>query len=167
VKTPHSEGMVENSPAFRTSLSRAWERGSVSRSTLEHRDIVRSFEGLALSGAVAGHSPNGTGLCVFIPEGWSRIARRFNAGTWRQRASSPEGTAEKCRWVSRPCGTYQSQTSTPALKRRAILDHPSGTETGPTILNPGDIGSKIHGPVRAALCLLRSTHTTIRRLEPS
>jgi len=48
----------------------------------------------------------------------------------RQRAPSPEGTAESdC--ISRPFGTYPSRASNPALKRRAIVICPSGTEAGP------------------------------------
>ena len=61
----------------------------------------------------------------FVPEGHMTIVRRFNAGTKRERQSSPEGTVDPAR-LSHPFGTYTSATSNPALKRRVILNHPSG-----------------------------------------
>jgi hypothetical protein len=42
---------------------------------------------------------------LFIPEGWPKIARRFNAGGESGEPVSPEGTAESAHLLSRPFGT--------------------------------------------------------------
>ena len=76
-----------------------------------------------------------------IPEGWLRIARRFNAGIAIEEWSSPEGTAESVQ-LSRPFGTYASRTSNPALKRRAIVVYPSGIGRTCFASNPGGIGAE-------------------------
>ncbi len=50
-------------------------------------------------------------------------------------ATSPAGTTEiEC--ASRPSGTYPSRTSNPALKRRAIIVSPSGTEAAHVTSKP-------------------------------
>ena len=56
------------------------------------------------------------------------IARRFNAGNHGKRESSPEGTAEdRCGTTVQPSlRDLARPTMIPALKRRAILIHPSG-----------------------------------------
>jgi uncharacterized protein len=75
---------------------------------------------------------NAASISTFIPKGWLTIARRFIAGTTGEREPSPEGTAETdC--LSRPFGTYRSRPINPALKRRAIVVCPSGTESGPPL----------------------------------
>ena len=52
---------------------------------------------------------------------------------------SPEGKAEPDR-VSRPYGTHPTRTLNPALKRRAILICPSGTETASSASKVSGIG---------------------------
>src|SRR2546421_10480092 len=95
-----------------------------------------------------------------IPEGWLRIARRFNAGREVRESPVPKGPlngfgvpasaggtvnfahaainrkrhpaeAGTPNPFSRPCGTYSTQQPNPALKRRAIFVGPSGTRRLP------------------------------------
>ena len=51
----------------------------------------------------------------------------FQGRDSRERGSSPAGTAEIAR-LSRPSGTYRTRFTDPALKRRAIVACPFGTE---------------------------------------
>jgi hypothetical protein len=67
---------------------------------------------LAVKRKPRGPVTGGRNAEIVIPEGWRRIARRFNAGITSQRALSPEGTVEPdC--LSRPSGTPRTS---PALK---------------------------------------------------
>jgi hypothetical protein len=59
--------------------------------------------------------------------------------------SSPEGTVEDGRWLSRPFGTYPFRTSIPALKRRAIVVCPSGTKAVARYGPPNQITKKLAG----------------------
>ena len=67
-------------------------------------------------------------LCV-VPEGHSRIARRFNAGIRVPHGPSPAGTAETARVkpFSRPCGAWLFRSVHPRLKPWAIAIGPCGT----------------------------------------
>ena len=55
-----------------------------------------------------------------------RIARRFNAGSGDTIGKSPAGTTEP-HFLNRPFGTLRERHGNPALKRRAIVECPSGT----------------------------------------
>src|SRR5580700_3237723 len=74
------------------------------------------------------------------PGGMVENSPAFQRRDKSERASSPEGTAERGRRISRPFGTYPSLTSIPALKRRAIVVGPSGTETGSAVSREFAIG---------------------------
>lgn len=63
-------------------------------------------------------------VAVLVPKAQLKIARRFNAGSNHPTATSPEGAIEV---FSRPFGTRFSFPPIPALKRRAIVESPSGT----------------------------------------
>ena|SRR5258708_2793639 len=62
---------------------------------------------------------------ALVPEGQSRIAQRFNAGcgiVWhKSRKGRPKNLL-----LGRPSGTCLLSTRYPALKRWAIVSHPSG-----------------------------------------
>ncbi len=79
------------------------------------------------------------GFQLHHPGGMVENSPAFQRRDDGRRAPSPVGTAEiEC--FSRPSGTYPSGTSIPALKRRAIIARPSGTEAGPVTSNPSGIG---------------------------
>ena len=61
----------------------------------------------------------------FCPDGTIENSPAFQRRVWRDRRLSPEGTAE-LGVLSRPFGTWPAQATVPALKRRAIINHPSG-----------------------------------------
>ena len=63
-----------------------------------------------------------------VPKGPARIARRFNAGSGRTEGQVPKGRPNRPLVFSRPFGTGFVCRLIPALKRRAILRCPSGTE---------------------------------------
>ena len=63
--------------------------------------------------------------CDFCPEGTTENSPAFQRWVWGGGENSPEGTAETVDF-SRPFGTYFQRISIPALKRWAILKHPSG-----------------------------------------
>ena len=91
--------------------------------------------------------PRQLGSQLHHPGGMVENSPAFQRRDNGQPAPSPAGTAEiGC--VSRPCGTYPSRTSNPALKRRAIILSPSGTETAPVTSNPSDIGRPRPQPLR-------------------
>ncbi len=62
-----------------------------------------------------------------VPEGQGENSPAFQRRDRKQRAPSPEGTTERTATpvLSRPFGTDRSANGSPALKRRAILIHPS------------------------------------------
>jgi hypothetical protein len=101
---------------------------------------------------------------------WKRKLSEFTAphldSTCRddaKRAPTPAGTAEiEC--FGRPSGTYPSGASIPALKRRAIIASPSGTETGPVTSNPSGIGHP--RPQRTTLANLLLAGTALLRGPP-
>jgi hypothetical protein len=73
---------------------------------------------------------NATGIPnSFIPEGWSRLAQRFNAGISVREVLVPKGRLMRT-LVSRPFGTCPTPRPLPALKRWAIVGRPSGTGSG-------------------------------------
>src|SRR5260370_9380353 len=88
------------------------------------------------------------------PGGMAENSPAFQRRDSDELASSPDGTAESdC--VSRPSGTHPSQTSNPALKRRAIVVCPSGREKTSRPSNPSGMGAGAlscagAGPRRAA-----------------
>src|ERR1035438_10437010 len=61
-----------------------------------------------------------------VPEGQMRIAQRFNAGCARELGLVPKGRLRRP-FSAVPSG-LSSSTTIPALKRWAILNHPSGTK---------------------------------------
>jgi len=65
------------------------------------------------------------------PGGMSENSPAFQRWGRAERTASPEGTADLVD-VSRPFGTYRSQTSNPTLKRWAIVVCPSGTPSSLT-----------------------------------
>src|SRR5256885_7468118 len=67
-----------------------------------------------------------------IPEGWLRIARRFNAGFEDGKQRVPKGWPRQSDSAV-PLGLNLLTTVIPALKCRAIFSHPSGI----TNRNPG------------------------------
>ncbi len=89
--------------------------------------------------------------CRPCPGGTIETSPAFQRRDSSERAPSPVRTAEiDC--VSRPSATYPSRTSNPALKRRAIILCPSGTETARVTSNPSGIGlscSQFAKPPRA------------------
>ena len=64
-----------------------------------------------------------------VPEGHSRIARRFNAGIRVPHCPSPAGTAEtpRVKPFNRPCGAWLFRSVHPRLKPWAIAIGPCGT----------------------------------------
>jgi len=78
------------------------------------------------------------GFRLHHPGGMLENSPAFQRRESGDRAPSPGGTAEIA-WVSRPSGTYPTGTSNPALKRRAIIVCPSGTETASVSSNPSGI----------------------------
>src|SRR2546425_1209268 len=74
----------------------------------------------------------------YHPGGMAENSPAFQRREIGKRTSSPEGTAETDS-LGRPSGTYSSQTSYPALKRRAIVVCPSGTESASLNSNPSGI----------------------------
>jgi hypothetical protein len=65
---------------------------------------------------------------LFTPKGLPRIARRFNAGSGHRTSRSvPEGRLRTGSILNRPFGTKLLFLASPALKRRAIVRCPSGT----------------------------------------
>jgi hypothetical protein len=73
-----------------------------------------------------------------VSEGYSTIARRLNAGEARKRALVPKGRLRRVLVFSRPFGTdWLYCTGHPALKRRAILGCPFGTEAKPAPVTCG------------------------------
>ena len=62
---------------------------------------------------------------LFIPEGWLRIARRFNAGFEVGQQRVPKGWPRQSDSAV-PLGLNLLTTVIPALKCRAIFSHPSG-----------------------------------------
>jgi hypothetical protein len=62
-----------------------------------------------------------------VPEGHLKIARRFNAGMAPIASQVPKGRLKPINHFSRPFGTLDLPATYPALKRRAILECPSGT----------------------------------------
>jgi len=67
-----------------------------------------------------------------VPEGHLTIARRFNAGGDGERDLVPKGRLKRVLVFNRPFGTdWLYGRAHPALKRRAILGCPFGTEAGP------------------------------------
>jgi len=62
------------------------------------------------------------------PEGTSDNSPAFQRWVWVIGRISPEGTAEAM-VLNRPFGTWRSFTGVPALKRWAIINHPSGIMT--------------------------------------
>jgi len=63
----------------------------------------------------------------YVPEGHLKIARRFNAGMEAEASRVPKGRPKHVSHFSRPFGTLDLFAAYPALKRRAILECPSGT----------------------------------------
>ncbi len=61
----------------------------------------------------------------FCPDGTNENSPAFQRRVWADRRLSPEGTAELV-VLSRPFGTWHAQATVPALKRWAIVSHPSG-----------------------------------------
>src|SRR2546423_6998718 len=84
-------------------------------------------------------SPMPLGFECHHPGGMAENSPAFQRRDHDERASSPEGTAEMVH-LNRPFGTYASLTANPALKRRAIVVCPSGTQTALVISNPSGIG---------------------------
>jgi len=64
---------------------------------------------------------------AFVPKGHSRIARRFNAGIEAEASRVPKGRWKHVSHFNRPLGALDLLASYPTLKRRAILECPSGT----------------------------------------
>ena len=62
---------------------------------------------------------------MFCPGGTFENSPAFQRRVRSDRWLSPEGTAELV-VLSRPFGTWHAQATSPALKRWAILSHPSG-----------------------------------------
>src|SRR5260370_4378599 len=112
------------------------------------------------------------------PEGMVENSPAFQRRDGLERESSPAGTAETGR-VSRPSGTYPSRTSNPALKRRAIIVCPSGTETDLCTPNPsvirtpplrGEHNMIVPSRISALLCVylfLPSAHASRLRAQPT
>jgi hypothetical protein len=106
--------------------------------------------------------PMSLGFQLHHPGGMFENSPAFQRRDDAKRAPSPAGTAEiEC--FGRPSGTYPSGTSIPALKRRAIIASPSGTETGPVTSNPSGIGRPRPQQHRTSTAAFRSP----RKAPPS
>src|SRR5437773_379015 len=70
---------------------------------------------------------SGLGAKHHHPGGMAENSPAFQRRDRDKRVTSPVGTTEPD-YLSRPFGTYPFRSSNPALKRRAILDCPSGTK---------------------------------------
>ena len=64
---------------------------------------------------------------TLVPEGHATVAQRFNPGCRCRARRVPKGRM-KNNPLNRPFGTQTCRTAVPALKRWAILVHPSGME---------------------------------------
>ena len=115
---------------------------------------------------------------AFVPKGHLRIARRFNAGSGRVEGQVPKGRPNRRLVSSRPFGTGFFCGLIPALKRRAILRCPSGTECrgrtctrtdsrpGSAIEGMQNSDHKFMGPsLRTGVCGIRSPEWRAR-LQP-
>src|SRR2546425_8992463 len=72
---------------------------------------------------------NSRAVPIVVPKGHCENSPAFQRWVQEQREPRPEGTAElgpQIFSVSRPFGTETTDDGLPALKRRAIFDHPSG-----------------------------------------
>jgi hypothetical protein len=108
----------------------------------EQRAVSASWIGASWRGRIA-RTP--LGFQLHHPGGMVENSPAFQRRGDGKRAPSPAGTAEiEC--FSRPSGTYPSGTSIPALKRRAIIASPSGTETGPVASNRSRSGRTARTP---------------------
>ncbi len=77
------------------------------------------------------------GLSRAVPKGHLRIAQRFNAGVVGELPRVPKGRLSdvtRMQSFSRPFGTRAIEAVFPALKHRAILARPFGTNLHPTAL---------------------------------
>src|SRR5258708_16638355 len=84
-----------------------------------------------------------------MPEGWMKIAKRFNAGIAAKHVQVPEVRSTQLLF-KRPYGTRPQRQPPPALKRRAIFACPYGT--GP---QDGPLKSEWHWTRMSALRALR------------
>ncbi len=100
------------------------------------------------------------------PGGMVENSPAFQRRDSGEQAPSPGGTAERERF-SRPSGTYPSGGSNPALKRRAILACPSGTETAPVTTSPNVIEGNESGATGESRHTLRRSARRGRRGAPS
>jgi len=113
----HPEGKSDNSPAFqrRVRSSRGISPEETTKTVAFRASLSTRFR-----------------PCPFIPEGWLRIAQRFNAGIAIKSTSSPEGTAERAttRYGERTCATRRKAAAfRPSLRDLAHFQGCPSVET--------------------------------------